>query len=91
MILVVYDNRDHPTAKYRDVSYRVFDGDGRLLLSGLLFAEDPRGYAVQWAKDIGAELDYHGPDEPQATPPVDHFAKLNELRESHAKSQTSLF
>lgn len=93
MPIVVYDNRDHPTDKYWDVTFRIYDADGRLLASGMIFADDPRAFAADLAAKTGEALEYLGPDEPKPTPPVNRMAKLDELRESNreAKQQQGLF
>jgi hypothetical protein len=84
MPIIVYDNRDHPSDRYRDVTFRWFASDGRLLARGTIVDCDPRLFATHLADVTGEALEYIGP---QPCPEIEASAAVN----SGTKSQRGLF
>ena len=80
MKAILYDCSDHPDARYRSKTLRLFDATGRMVLQGLILTGNGRELAERIAAGLGADFQFVGPPEGKsvASPPPADFPGLAE-------------
>jgi hypothetical protein len=75
MRAILYDCSDHLDPRYRGVTLRLMDDDGRTVMQGQVLTNDGRDLAQRIAAGLGAELTYVGPANSTPVPPPVIVAK----------------